>query len=99
VGQDGGPGGAAEVELLSDDLRLFSGYFWQIMAIFWLILCNSGWSWLIPDNLIVTLWQFLHLRQWVAGNMCAVKSHGLMSDGKTLCVDVWYPTRRGRPRW
>ena len=22
------PGGAAEVELLSDNLRLFSGYFW-----------------------------------------------------------------------
>ena len=31
----------AEVELLPDDLRLFSGYFWQILAISWLILANS----------------------------------------------------------
>ena len=29
--------GDAEVELLPDDLRLFSGYFWQILAIFWLL--------------------------------------------------------------
>ena len=46
------PAGDAEGKLLTDNLRLFSGYFWQIlakpgyswqiMAIFWLILCYSG---------------------------------------------------------
>ena len=48
------PGGAAEVELLSDDPRLFSGYFWQIqanpgyfLATVWLILANPGYSWQI----------------------------------------------------
>ena len=35
------PGGDAEVELLPDDLRLFSGY----------CLANPGHSWLILDTL------------------------------------------------
>ena len=42
-------GGDAEVELLPDDLWLFSGYFWHILAnnsyflaIVWLILDNPG---------------------------------------------------------
>ena len=41
--------GDAEVELLPDDLRLFSGYFWQILAnpgyflaTVWLILATLG---------------------------------------------------------
>ena len=41
--------GDAEVELLPDDLRLFSGYFWQILAnlgdflaTVWLILSTLG---------------------------------------------------------
>ena len=44
--------GDAEVELLPDDLRLFYGYFWQIltnrgyfMATVWLILATPGYSW------------------------------------------------------
>jgi hypothetical protein len=32
----------AESELLPDDLRLFSGYFWQILANLWLILASLG---------------------------------------------------------
>ena len=48
--------GAAEVELLSDDPRLFSSYFWQIqanpgffVATVWLILANPGYSWLLAN--------------------------------------------------
>ena len=54
--------GAAEVELLSDDLRLFSGYFWQILAnsgyflaTVWLILANPGYSWQILAMFLLIL--------------------------------------------
>ena len=46
--------GDAEVEVLPDDLQLFSGYFWHILANYgyflamvWLIMANLSTSWLL----------------------------------------------------
>ena len=48
-------GGDAEVELLPDDLRLFSVKFWQILANPWVFsdycLANPGYTWLILATL------------------------------------------------
>ena len=42
--------GDAEVELLCDDLWLFSGYFGLILVVFWLIPSNQGKAWLMLAN-------------------------------------------------